>query len=244
MPSATVTVHQPKRAVEAVVILIHGLTRSARSLGRLRKELVQQGFGVVSLDYPSRTAGITQLAADGLPKALEAAYNLGDHPMIHFVTHSMGAILLRAHLEQHPDLKIGNTVMIAPPNQGSEVVDKLRWVPGFRFVNGPAGFELGTDQDSVPRSLGPVTGNVGVIAGVRTVNPLLSLLLPKPNDGKVSLESTKVEGMADFWVAQASHTLIVDNAEVIEQTLTFLQQGQFRTAEQKRAITTPQPLRK
>ncbi|PZD71453.1 hypothetical protein C1752_06384 [Acaryochloris thomasi RCC1774] len=231
--SAKTIVYWPDNCAKAVVVLIHGLIRSARSLKQLRKRLLKQGFAVIGLNYPSRSANIVQLAEDGIPKALQAAAEIGEHLPVHFVTHSMGAILLRAYLKEHPEFSFGRAVMLGPPNKGSEVVDKLKGVPGFRLINGPAGFELSTGQDSTPKNLGPVTGCVGVIAGVKPINPLLSRLLPKPNDGKVSLASTKVEGMTDFLVVNASHTLMVDKREVIDQTLTFLQQGQFDHSAQR-----------
>ncbi len=229
MRSPKVKIHVPENPIDEVVVLIHGLIRSARSLRKLRKHLVNSGYAAVSLDYPSRSDTVAHLAEAGIPKALKAANGLGDQPTVHFVTHSMGAILLRAYLKQHPDLKIGHTVMLGPPNQGSEVVDKLKRIPGFRLINGPAGLELGTDHTSVPRQLGPVTSKVGVIAGVKSMNPLLSLLLPKPNDGKVSLASTQVEGMTDFCRVNASHTLMMDQQEVIDQTLSFLRRGEFNS---------------
>lgn len=227
MPSANAITHLPEKQTGEVVVLIHGLIRSARSLTRLRQRLVQQGFAVIGLNYPSRSANIAHLAEEGIPIALQAAADVGEHLPIHFVTHSMGAILLRAYLKEHPDFSYGRAVMLGPPNQGSEVVDKLKGVPGFRLINGPAGFELETGSGSTPKKLGPVSGCVGVIAGVKPINPFLSQLLPKPNDGKVSLASTQVEGMTDFLVVNASHTLMVDSREVINQTLTFLQQGKF-----------------
>ncbi|MEO0374739.1 MAG: alpha/beta hydrolase, partial [Cyanobacteria bacterium P01_A01_bin.17] len=200
MHSATVITYLPKNHAGEIVVLIHGLIRSERSLHRLRNCLVKQGFVVIGLNYPSRSAKIAQLAEDGIPKALQAAAEIGEHLPVHFVTHSMGAILLRAYLKEHPEFNFGRAVMLGPPNKGSEVVDKLKGVPGFRLINGPAGFELSTGQDSTPKHLGPVSGCVGIIAGVKPINPILSMLLPKPNDGKVSLESTKVEGMTDFLV--------------------------------------------
>ncbi len=228
--SAKTTTYLPQHPIQDVVILVHGLTRSSRSMIKIRKALQKRGFGVVCLDYPSRSAPIIQLAEEGISAALQAAHEIKDNLQPHFVTHSLGAILLRVYLERHPHAPLGNTVMIAPPNQGSEVVDRLKRVPGFRLINGPAGLELGTAQNSIPQGLGPVTSTVGIIAGVKSVNPLLSLLLPKPNDGKVALGSTKVEGMSDFLVVNASHTFILDKREVIDQTLMFLRQGQFNHA--------------
>ncbi len=117
--------------------------------------------------------------------------------------------------------------MLAPPNQGSEVVDNWKNVPGYSLLNGPAGAQLGTGPASVPLSLGPVTYPVGIIAGDKTLNPILSLSLPDPDDGKVSVERTKVEGMTDFLVVPHTHPLIMRSDDVIQQVLYFLRNGEF-----------------
>jgi len=122
---------------------------------------------------------------------------------------------------------LGRVVMLGPPNKGSEVVDRLKNVPGFKLINGPAGMQLGTQHDSVTNSLGGVDYPVGVIAGSSTVNPILSLMLPKPNDGKVSVESTKLEGMSDHIVVPVSHPFLMKNKDVIRQVKAFLNTGEF-----------------
>ncbi|MDC1479534.1 hypothetical protein N8214_08955 [Pseudomonadales bacterium] len=99
-------------------------------------------------------------------------------------------------------------------------------------MNGPAGMQLGTNEESLPLRLGPVTFPVGIIAGDRSINPLLSRRLPKPNDGKVSVTSTMVEGMADFIQLPLNHTFIMRNEEVIRQSTTFVETGRFRHREQ------------
>ena len=121
--------------------------------------------------------------------------------------------------------------MIAPPNQGSEVVDSLRSVPGFKVFNGPAGLQLGTDENSIPSQLGPVSFPLGVIAGTSTFNPILSQFLPNPDDGKVSLESTQVDGMDDLIVFSHTHTFIMRSKAVIGQVIHFLQKGSFEHSE-------------
>jgi len=73
--------------------------------------------------------------------------------------------------------------MLAPPNNGSEVVDKFRDLPGYKWLNGPAGRQLGTGRDSLPRSLGAAEFDLGIIAGTRSINLLLSQVLPNPDDG-------------------------------------------------------------
>ncbi|MCP5146432.1 MAG: alpha/beta hydrolase, partial [Gammaproteobacteria bacterium] len=131
------------------------------------------------------------------------------------------------YLAHHTIENLGRVVMLAPPNHGSEVVDALRSVPGFRLMNGPAGMQLGTEPDSVPSTLGPADFELGVIAGTSTMNLLLSLLLPDPNDGKVSVASARLEGMKDFVTVSRTHTFIMNAPEVIAMTRQFLASGQF-----------------
>jgi hypothetical protein len=73
---------------------------------------------------------------------------------------------------------------------------------------------------------------VGVIAGNRFVDPVAGLLvLPKPNDGRVSVHSAMVVGMADHIVVKASHTGLPRHAAAIEQTIAFLRDGRFGPSE-------------
>jgi len=118
--------------------------------------------------------------------------------------------------------------MLAPPNEGSEVADKLGDLSLYKWINGPAGNELGTDKNSVPNQIGPAHFPVGVIAGDRSINWINSLfLIPGRNDGKVSVERAKLAGMSDFLVVHATHPFIMRNDEVIRQTIKFLQTGTF-----------------
>jgi triacylglycerol lipase len=206
------------------VILLHGLARSNRSMRKLAAALEQSGYCVVNASYPSTSNTIQALAAETLPNALAHCPKRAN---IHFVTHSMGGILLRQYLTQHTIPNLGRSVMLAPPNQGSEVVDKLKFLPIFRWLNGPAGMQLGTDANSLPQILGKANFELGVIAGNKSINPLLSLLLPALNDGKVSVAGTKIEGMADHIVLPVTHPLIMKHSNVINQVLYFLRHGKF-----------------
>jgi hypothetical protein len=146
---------------------------------------------------------------------------------IHFVTHSIGGILLRYSHQSSPIPDLGRVVMLAPPNQGSEVIDITRhWPTGDIFAS-EAGLQLGTGPDSVPLQLGPVDFELGVIAGTGSINFLMSAMLPEPNDGKVSVASTRVDGMDDFLMVDNSHRFITESAEVIRNTKSFLRDGSF-----------------
>ncbi|OUR92764.1 alpha/beta hydrolase [Gammaproteobacteria bacterium 42_54_T18] len=206
------------------VILLHGLARNARSMNVMVSELKRAGFGTVNYDYPSTKHSIELLANDVITDAISLCPS---GAKIHFVTHSMGGILVRQYLSQKTIQNMGRVVMLGPPNKGSQVVDRLGSVPGYAWFNGPAGRQLGTGSESIPNSLRGVDFELGIIAGTRSINLLLSTMLPKPNDGKVSVENTKLTGMADHIVLPVTHPFIMKNKGVILQVIHFLKCGSF-----------------
>ena len=193
---------------------------------KLESVLSERGYQVANIDYPSREKPIEELSPLAIEAGLQAC-GPDRNDRIHFVTHSMGGILIRYYLKHNELENLGHVVMIAPPNQGSEVVDNLANLPGFGLVNGPAGLQLGTDENSIPLKLGPVAYSVGIIAGTTTFNPVLSQFLPNPDDGKVAVERTKVEGMADFREVAASHPFIMNDDTVINHVIAFIETGAF-----------------
>lgn len=207
------------------VVLLHGLARTSKSMDRVGHHLTEQGFQVVNIGYPSTKYPVevlAQMVADRI-----AQIDAGNGK-IHFVTHSMGGIILRYMQKHFPVENIGRVVMLSPPNQGSEVVDKLSWFFLFNWINGPAGQQLGTEEDGLIAQLGPVSFEAAIITGDRSINPILSCLIPGPDDGKVSVESAKVSGMTHFKVVHANHTFIMRNKSVIHDVIHYLQTGQLQ----------------
>jgi triacylglycerol lipase len=208
------------------VILLHGLCRTSRSMMPMERALAKSGYQVLNVDYPSRSGSIEKLSDAAIGRAVNDCQQNGA-VAIHFVTHSLGGILVRSYLQRHPVPNLGRVVMLGPPNQGSEVVDKLGSFWLFKKINGPAGSELGTDKNSMPNQLGPANFCAGVIAGNRSINWINSRLIPGRDDGKVSVKRTKLAGMTDHIVVRAAHPFLMRNRTVIRQTIYFLRTGQF-----------------
>ncbi len=192
---------------------------------RLERALAEQGYEVKNVNYASTRHNIEKLAVDAIAPALAGC---ASGQTVNFVTHSLGGILVRQYLRHHRIENLGRVVMLGPPNKGSEVVDRLRDFPGFRFMHGDAGLELGTGATSVPNQLGGADFDLGIIAGTRSIDLLLSWMIDGIDDGKVSVESTKIDGMRDHLEMEVTHTFMMQNKKVIEQVIHYLQSGKFR----------------
>ena len=214
----------PVQAHSSCVVLLHGLARTDSSMETLETELQQANFQTVNVDYPSRDYPIEELAETTIPPALEQCKRDEE---INFVTHSLGGILVRQYLSNHTIPNLGRVVMLGPPNQGSEVVDQLKNIPAFHFINGDAGMQLGTGEMSVPNKLGPAEFDLGIIAGTESINLILSLIIPSTDDGKVSVERTKLDGMNDHIEMETSHPFMMKNQKVIDQVIHYLKHGKF-----------------
>lgn len=211
--------------LQRVVILLHGLGRTARCFKLLEKHLKQEGYRVINQSYPSRHYKIEDLAEIAIPNALKECPK--DAP-ISFVTHSLGGILVREYLRKHTIENLDRVVMLGPPNHGSEIVDKLGWLPGFTFINGPAGLQLETKPDGYLAQLGPVNFKLGIVAGTLNKGWYLEKFLPEPNDGKVTVASTRITGEADHICLPVSHGFMMNKPMVIEKVLAFLKTGSFK----------------
>lgn len=209
------------------VVLLHGLARTANSMDTMQQALDDAGFVTANIGYPSREHTVEELANMAIPQGIDACSESPGIERVHFVTHSLGGILVRKYLSEHAIANLGRVVMLAPPNQGSLAADELQNVPGFDWLNGPAGRQLGKGEDSVPLQLGPADFELGIIAGERTIDPLTSAVLDNPDDGRVSVDDTRLDGMTDFVVVQHSHAFIMRMQEPIELTIRFLNTGSF-----------------
>lgn len=207
-----------------VVIVLHGLLRAKESMNRMEKALAAEGYEVVNVNYPSYF-GKVERHADQLDRIVQ---DLNYATRIHFVTHSMGGIVVRAWLLNHEDQRIGRAVMIAPPSNGSGMADLLDKVKILRPVFGPAAKQLRTAENGgMTAAYGQPKMDVGVIAGGRDTRRGYNRLLKGDNDFVVEVDNAKLDGSKDFLLVEHSHTFIMAKKKVIEETVNFLKTGCF-----------------
>lgn len=209
------------------VVLLHGISRTLRSLNKMQRAIEAAGFMTLNVGYASRHKRLEMLAEDIHPAVTRFAETI--EGSTHFVCHSMGGLLVRVYLANHRPERLGRVVMLGTPNGGSEVADHLKNFIGYRMVFGPAGQQLVTTRDMATEAmLPPMNYPVGVIAGNRSIDPISSVLfLTGPNDGRVTVARTKTEGMTDHIVVNTSHPWLIRHRQAIDQTIAFLRQGYF-----------------
>jgi len=217
----------PAAAEPEVVVLLHGLYRSERSMRPLEAPVTDAGFRVVNLDYASRSETPDALVTE-LERQLAAC--CADAPKLHFVTHSLGGIVARALVAERRPANLGRVVMLAPPNHGSPLGDVVAGSAVLRFLLGATAADLGTEPTSFPNRLPGADFELGVIAGTASRNPLGAVFMTGESDGTVPVSSTRLSGMTDFVTVDSSHTFIMRSDEVLAQTIRFLSSGRFAHA--------------
>lgn len=207
------------------IIILHGIFRTHRSMRGLAKFLEQSGYEVLNLGYPSTKHHIEKLA-DIIHQEIDHFISK-DRGKAHFIGYSMGGLLIRAYLKKYRPENLGRVVMIGVPNKGSEVADFLKSFFLYKKLYGPAGQQLITSQQHFSDMLGVIDFELGCIAGNKSIDPISSRIIGKPNDGKVSLESALLEGAADHIIIPSNHTFFPSNRKMWEETLAFLRGGNF-----------------
>lgn len=200
------------------IIMLHGLGRSANSLRIAEQFFTALDYEVHRLAYPSTKKDLGQLG-EQIRKKAKGLCSITPN----FLKHSMGGIILRVITSTHPDFAVARVVMLGPPNHGSEIVNELGDWKLFVQLNGPAGARFGSD--GIVTELPSVDFDLGIIAGSRSLNPYYSHLITGQDDGKVSIEATKVAGMKDHIVLPVTHTFMMNSGEVLNQALHFFQKG-------------------
>ena len=206
------------------MVVLHGIARTKRHMKWVASYLAKD-FDVINLSYPS-----TKFTIEELTQIInkEITSNITqDHKKIHFVGYSLGGLMVRALIHKYSYDNLGRVVQIAPPNNGSEIADLVKNFRPFQKLFGPAGQKLITDQSKFGHIFGEVNYELGIIAGNFSIDPISSIFLPGSNDGKVSVESTKLPKMKDHVIIRVAHTLFPFSRKTHKHVLHFLLHGKF-----------------
>lgn len=208
-----------------MVFLLHGIGKGRLDMAAMSAGLRKQGYAVVNWGYPSTKYDLETLAD-------KLAEELGRFPgyRIHFVTHSMGGIVVRTCMARHDLPNVGRMVMIAPPNQGAELAQFFGNWPVYRFLFGPAGQQLRPADLGQCASAGMPVCEFGIIAGGTGGSRGMNPFLPGDNDGTVTVESTLLPDAQDFAVVPYPHPVIQMMPRTIDLTVRFLNEGRFGVA--------------
>lgn len=236
-----------------VVVVLHGLGANRAVMNGLCDYMRQEGkLCVVNVTYPS-----TMLSVEAYAKSLDSVIrHLDGVETVSFVAHSMGNLVVRKYLKdiealdpaERPGVSYQRMVMIAPPNHGAEMADKLTDSAVERelaemFVGEPAK-QLAPKQGwpALEPQLATPTFPFGIIAGGKADGEGFLDAIPGDDDALLSVESAKLVGAADFaQVAPGIHQLMPRYKATRAATLSFLQHGYFSTPENVRPILPQQP---
>lgn len=208
-----------------LVMLLHGMGRSTYIFRDMEAALREAGYEAVAVSYPSLTKGIA-----GHADQLESLLNeLEDTDRVSFVTHSLGGLVVRELLNRdgawRDEVDLGRVVMLAPPNQGSELAVALQPLPPYAWIGGPSAVEIAAGPPFAPL---PADVEVAVIAGGTADGQGFNPLLSGNNDGVVTVVETELAAARDRLTVNTIHTVIASSPETIAATLKFLASGRLR----------------
>lgn len=193
------------------IVLLHGLGRTSLSMRLLAYRLKKQNYQTININYPSTKHKIEYLA-NYLKKELRE--NCQDEKRkINFVTHSMGGIIVRYFLANNKLKNLNRVVMLSPPNQGSQLVNKVSKSNIAKTIMGPAFVQLKKEPKGLINTIKKPDYEIGIITG--------------KFDKKVSIEEAQLKEMKDFLVLPKFHSFIMNSKRVTTAITNFLQTGNF-----------------
>lgn len=221
------------------VILIHGMGRSSRSMKKLEVYLQKKGYKTYNRSYPSTIAPVEKSAVHYINSAL-ANISHGATTKVHFVTHSLGGLLVRYYLSHYQIKNLGRIVMLAPPNQGSSVAHRYKNHLWYKWATGHPGQQLYKSNNPLLDNLKPLDTEVGIIAGTRSSDPWFNHVFSDSHDGKVAVEETELPEMKDHLTVSHGHTFIMNKRKVKRHVANFLASGNFYHEKRHSFLNAPE----
>jgi hypothetical protein len=213
------------------VYIIHGYGGFTLQMEKINSALQSQGYVTENYSYSDFSENLDSLGRDLYQKIQKENMDT-----VSFVTHSMGALLVRSMYQYMNSADhfpvVHRMVMVAPPNKGSKLADFFSG-SSLKFLLGPNVELMRTDTDSYANNLPVPTCEIGIIAGIRGRKPWFNPFLKEDNDGNVTPHQALLGSEKDFAVVKASHALITQQKQVIALILTFMKTGAFQRAKNK-----------
>jgi len=202
---------------EETVILLHGIGRGRASLWVLDTRLQQAGYKTLNFPYVAQGDSLEEIAqqlCDFIKENVETK-------KYHLIAHSLGNLIIRLGFKIGYPEGAGRIVMLAPPNRPTELARALRDNPIYKWFTSENGWQFASDEfyEQLPIPNVPF----GIIAGNRGQ----AVMLQEPNDGVITVESTKLDGMTDWIVVPHAHTFIMNSRLVAELCVSFIRDGKF-----------------
>jgi hypothetical protein len=211
-------------------VLVHGILGWKDRWAPMADALRCHGFEVHDVNYPSTRRRME----DHVAQLARVVDGLAEYEELYFVCHSMGGLLVRRLLADHPDLRVKRVVMIATPNCGALTADLARDLFAYKMIFGPSGQQLVKGVDAFCQDLPAPPCEFGIIAGGKGTAQGFNPLLGEDNDGVVEISSCQLDGMGDFLVAPHLHSGIFRAPEVVKATVRFLETGRFNDEREAR----------
>lgn len=214
-----------------MVILLHGLMRSATSMSKLAEYITEQmGRTVVLFEYASTRATI----ADHAAALREVIAHLPEDAQFSLVGHSMGNIVVRHALgdwqregDQATLDRIQQVVMLGPPNQGASIARQLAKTGVFGWITGKGGMELGPEWQNFEAKLAIPECPFGIVAGRLPETVMQNPLVDGDSDFVVSVEETQLAGASDVLIVPRLHSFLMDDETVQKAVVNFLNHRSF-----------------
>lgn len=205
------------------VVLVHGFCRTSRNMSYLNTYLRRAGYTTFAPTLPTLCGSLEECTME-FTRAFQLLRK--DYDRIHFVAHSMGGLIVRLFLSLHEVDKLGRCVLIATPNNGTDLAVQAKklcsrslqiFKPLQSFLPGKL-----TIHPPLNRPL----PEIGVIAGDKN-NLLFSKFIQGDNDGRVPVSSVPYEGIQESALVPFNHLKIHHNEQVAGMVVQFIKSGKF-----------------
>lgn len=201
------------------IVLVHGLWMNGMDMAVMRQRLETAGYRTRQFSYhtlrdsPPETALRLQHFAAGL-----------DAPVLHFVCHSLGGLIIRHLYHEFPAQRPGRVVTLGTPHRPSSAALQLAHLAPGRLLLGKSmdqGLLGGAPDWDGGHDLGSIAGDLRLGFGLFIPG------IPRPNDGTVAVAETRLDGMADHAIVHASHFGMLFSRKTVRLVDRFLKTGKF-----------------